>query len=177
MNAKNTMKDELSTDIERLVWHEKELQRVIDRVEEQQTIMEQLRMYKADIEKKKDDLILKLHNHGIVFQRHEQIFSQKEPEVAPETDSNKQLTDTLSKTELRTLIQSVLKETLMETTQPITKEPQSTQPKENVLLDLTDNDDARSEISSTAYIFDTPKSGRRNIPVISPTSLPVNVKR
>ena len=177
---KSLFNDEIGTDIEKLLWYEKEITRISNRVQEQNNILEQLRMHKADLDKKKDDLILKLHNQGIVFKRHEHIFSNTISESNAPTTTEVPLTDNVSKSELYSMIQSIIKETLTTSSAPsLTSNDTSTYLKtlEKNLLDLNDSEDNISEVSSTAYIFDTPNLKRNTLPVISPTSLPVNTKR
>jgi hypothetical protein len=160
----STLQDEISEQIEKLNWYEKEDDRISERLQLQENVIEQLKMYKAEIENKKEMLILKLHQNGITFNRHKHIFETKEEHNETYSTIDKLSTD-VSKDEIYTYIKSIIKETLSADIKE--------QNKEKNLVDL-DTSDTQSEIS-TSYLFDSKKS----LPIISPTSLPapLSIKR
>ena len=152
----STLQDEISEQIEKLNWYEKEDGRIIERIQLQETIIEQLKMYKAEIENQKEMIILKLHQNGVTFNRHKHIFEIKQQR---ETFNNSdKLSTDVSKDEIYTLIKNIIKETLTGDNKE--------QVREKNLLEL-DTDDSQSE-KYNQYLFESKKI----LPIVSPTSLP-----
>lgn len=161
---KAAYKDEISENIEKLNIYEKECERIIERINTQEKILEELRMYKAEIENKKENLILKLHENGIVFERHKHMFLQEEKE---NVEIENKITETtnenekgITKDELYSIIQNVIKETL--------KKEKNTETEIKVMdIDEEDGSHINNNISSFSYT-----KNNINVPLISPTSLP-----